>query len=97
MSLDTSVDPTNIGLPQQIPIDNHKRYSYCNARYAHFTGIEDGKALYQGECSCGHIYIEEIELTEEQIKLLKQVAIVNGTIQYGVGAEEYKAEPLEEF
>lgn len=97
MSLDTSVDPVSLGLPLKIPITHHRRYSYCDARTAHFTGIEDGKAMYEGECNCGHIYKEEIELNEAQVAMLKTVSIVNGQIQYGVGANEYKAEPLEEF
>lgn len=96
MSLDTSVDPASIGLPLVIPIDNHKRYSYCNAFSAHFTGIEGNKAIYEGECKCGHIYEEQIELNESQLEMLKSVTIVNGQIQYGIGESE-EIKPLEEF
>jgi hypothetical protein len=92
----TNADPANLGLPLTIPIDNHKRYSYCSAYTAFFTGIEGDKAIYQGECNCGHIYREEVQLNEAQLKKLQSVAIVNGTIQYGEDIG-YDADPLEEF
>lgn len=97
MSDFSNVDPVNLGLPLTIPIDNHKRYSYCDARTADFTGIEGGKAMYKGECHCGHLYQESIQLNTEQLKKLQSVAIVSGEIQYGVDIGSYDAEPLQDF
>lgn len=71
------------GLPPVIPITDHKRYSYCDAREAILVDVSpDGKyATYQGTCTCGHLYREKREVEELRQKT-KVVLNADGSMAY---------------
>lgn len=81
-----------LGIPMQIPIDNHLRYSYCDAHAATLQSIEGTYAVYSGQCACGHEYRMRYEIEE----LKKMSRIENGEIVVGQG-KGYIAEDLGEF
>lgn len=54
------------GIPAVIPINDHKRYSYCSAYEATLEDVTpDGKiATYRGVCNCKHVYMERLNVEE---------------------------------
>lgn len=66
------------GIPAAIPINNHKRYSFCDANEALLEDVTpDGRiATYRGVCSCRHTYMEKFQV--EELRRKTKVVIESG-------------------
>lgn len=70
------------GIPAAIPINDHKRYSYCSAHEALLEDVSDNGriAVYKGVCSCRHVYMERLEVAE--LKRKTKVVIKGDSFVY---------------
>lgn len=89
------------GIPAAM-ILGHKRYSYCSASEAILSSVSrDGRtAIYQGVCSCRHIYKEQFQKEQFQVEELKRrtrVKIVNGENVLSADDNKVNSAELENF
>ncbi len=87
------------GIPAAIPINDHKRYSYCDAHEATLEDVSpDGQfATYRGVCSCRHVYMERFEVEELKRKTRVVIAGSDYKYEYDDGKVNSSDSQLEEY